>query len=128
MGANFQVDGHMELDAHCGVDLDVPAPSLNFNYSASPGKVHGGMKVKAPSMCIELEVDLGCVDLKVKAPSFGMGVEVEAPCVDISLDMDAKVKAPCVELEIKLKCPEIKVKGPSFGFEVKAPCVELDIK
>merc|ERR1712166_965416 len=67
--ANFQVDGHMELDAHCGVDLDVPAPSLNFNYSASPGKVHGGigLEVKAPSMCIELEVDLGaCLDLKVK--------------------------------------------------------------
>merc|ERR1712195_435234 len=114
MGANFQVDGHMELDAHCGVDLDVPAPSLNFNYSASPGKVNGGMKVKAPSMCIELEVDLGtCLDVKVKGPSFGMGVEValsdgtflvlEAPCVDVSLDMDAKVKAPCVELEISLK-------------------------
>merc|ERR1712195_452904 len=106
MGANFQVDGHMELDAHCGVDLDVPSPSLNFNYSASPGKVHGGMKVKAPSMCIELEVDLGaCLDVKVKGPSFGMGVEVEAPCV------------------------ELKVKAPSFGMgvEVKAPCVDVSL-
>merc|ERR1712195_339360 len=111
--ANFQVDGHMELDAHCGVDLDVPAPSLNFNYSASPGKVHGGMKVKAPSMCIELEVDLGaCLDVKVKGPSFGMGVEVKAPCVEL--------KGPCVDL---------KVKAPSFGMgvEVEAPCVDVSL-
>merc|ERR1712195_201261 len=149
--ANFQVDGHMELDAHCGVDLDVPAPSLNFNYSASPGKVHGGMRVKAPSMCIELEleVDLGaCLDVKVKGPSFGMGVEVKAPCVELkgpSICIELEVEAPCVDLKVKAPsfgmgveveapCVDIsldmdaKVKGPSFGFEVKAPCVEVEIK
>merc|ERR1712195_363958 len=124
MGANFQVDGHMELDAHCGVDLDVPAPSLNFNYSASPGKVHGGMKVKAPSMCIELEVDLGaCLDLKVKGPSFGMGVEVKAPCVEL------KGPSICIELEVEAPCVDLKVKAPSFGMgvEVEAPCVDISL-